>query len=636
MMYARMLALAWAMVTVLAGQATAVAAAAEAPNGSAASARPNLVLICLEGVSATTTGFGGHPEVKTPRLDRLASESVQFTRAYTPMPQSAGARASMLTGQYPHTHGVTSDDSIILPKTPTITEILARAGYTCGLVGTWVLPQPPPEPGAVPPQAEPVAPAPNLAGVSPHIRDRHPPERPLPGQPGAQPPQPGRPGAQPPRAGQPGSQPPLPQQPATALTQPAESQPAASQPAASQPAGSQPAESQPEPELDSALPEHVEAEPSTAETESSAEAPGSPAHAELPPPKVEKPGLGFQFSATSALGGPLENAKVYIDGQQETADTYLPDWHTDRAIDFIQENRDRPFMLCLFLPGPPEPLEYPPGKEDAYPPANLSPPTIKPSDPTNVPNRVKATPLIQKYPKQTEALRQARSKYYAFVSHLDENIGRVLDALEEAGLDERTWVVVTADQGFATGHREAWGTGPAFWEELIRCPLLIRVPAGQRETLGRDAGSASASGGPANLPPYLAKQAATRRVDCLVSLIDIAPTLLEAAGLPTYPSVHGRSLMPLIRRGEDPRRPAECFVEYEKHEGQPFSIRALVTEQYKFIDYAPPDSDLFYDLKRDPGEERNLTSDLPYKAVVKVMQARLDHWRKRTRDEAGR
>src|SRR5690606_25382498 len=128
----------------------------------------------------------------------------------------------------------------------------------------------------------------------------------------------------------------------------------------------------------------------------------------------------------------------------------------------------------------------------------------KPADPKNAPNRLRSTALIQKCPKQPEALRQSQSKYYSFVSRIDDNVGRIIQVLTDAGLDENTLVVLTADQGFATGANGAWGMGPAFWEEIIRCPLLIRSPSAPDKAV---------------------------QIDRLVSLIDLAPTVMELAGI---------------------------------------------------------------------------------------------------------
>lgn len=561
--------------SVLAGWPLVGSALARVSDPPEAPGRPNIVFICLEGLAGSSTGFGGHPAIKTPHLDQLAARSFRFTRAYTPMPQSAGARASMLTGQHPHRHGVTDDETPIPGHAITFSSLLENAGYKCGLVGTWRLPEmdtPVPDTPMPQPQAQPApTPAPSSVGLM------HPPERPLPA------PKPKvfderHPEGQPPVED-------LPQEPAE---RPAKREPRnGSGPPSS--AGSQPA---------------TATAPGPAESRPAATAPATPA-VPPPPPPVAKPGHGFTHSVTSDLGGPLEQAKVYINGKQETADKYLPDWHVDQAVQFIEEPKDGPFLLCLFLPGPPEPLTYPPGDENRYPPGDLPLPPVPKLNPKNTPNRLRNTALIQKCPKQPEVLRHNQSQYYSFVSRIDDNIGRIIQALADAGLDENTWVVLTADQGFATGANGAWGTGPAFWEEIIRCPLLIRPP-GDQAVKGVE-------------------------IDRVVGLASMAPTIVELAGLAPPLTMQVRSLVTLMRRGEDRYHADECFIQYERYNNQPFPVRAVVADQYKLVDYLQ-DADQFYDLKRDPAESQNLVDDYPYAAMVKVLRSRLDHWRKRTRD----
>lgn len=593
-----------------------------------ASKRPNVVLICLQGVPASATGFGGNEVIKTPHLDALASEAVQFARAYTPIPQAGPARASLLTGQYPHSHRVTDDGAELSNTAVTFSEILQDAGYTCGLVGTWRLPGSGEQAKDVASPANATPPPGHAAGPSapPHGM-MHPPETPLPG--------PGRPtgarflAGQTTEPTQPTNAPPTTQHTHLPASQPAGSRSAGadvphpgSRPAL---AGSRPAMAESQPEINTSQPaaggtqlaEAMEPQPVP-----------PPAPVVLPP--VEKPGFGFKYSATSDLGGPLEKARVYVNGKQEDADKYLSDWHTDRAVKFIKKSKSKPFLLCLFLPGPGEPLTFPPGEKELYPPEKLPNTPIEQPDAKNVPSRVRTSGLFQKSPKQAEQLRQQQSRYYANVSHLDENVGRVLKALADAGVDERTLVIVTSDQGYATGDKGAWGMGPAFWEDLVRCPLLVRLPK------GRHAEKKAAEAGLAETQATRDSDAVNAKAGCvkqIVSLVDLAPTVLDAVGLPVPLSMQGRSLLPATRSGADePYAPDECFIEYEKENAQPMPARVLISGQYKLVDYLQ-DSDQFYDLKRDPKEEYNLVDVQAYSAMVKVMRARMDHWRKRTKDK---
>ena len=110
---------------------------------------PNIILLYTDDQAANMTGFEGHPQIRTPNLDRLAEEGCAFTRCYVPTPQCAPSRALVLTGQYPHTNGVTTNVTShrdgtevpmrLRPDAVTFSGLLKKAGYRCGVIGKWHL-----------------------------------------------------------------------------------------------------------------------------------------------------------------------------------------------------------------------------------------------------------------------------------------------------------------------------------------------------------------------------------------------------------------------------------------------------------------------------------------------------------------
>ena len=120
-------------------------------------------------------------------------------------------------------------------------------------------------------------------------------------------------------------------------------------------------------------------------------------------------------------------------------------------------------------------------------------------------------------------------------------------------------------------------------------------------------------------------------VDRVVSLVDLAPTFCEMAGLTPPVTMQGRSLRKLLDDPAAPGHADECFFEYDEQKGKKYPVRGVVTREYKFIDYLD-DTDVLYDLRRDPGETRNVASELQYAAVAKVLQNRVEQWRKQTKD----
>lgn len=101
--------------------------------------RPNLLIILVDEWRAQAFGYRGDPNAVTPTIDRFARQSVDFEEAVSGTPVCCPARASLLTGQYPRTHGVYINDVPLKPKGPTLGEVFANAGYQTGYIGKWHL-----------------------------------------------------------------------------------------------------------------------------------------------------------------------------------------------------------------------------------------------------------------------------------------------------------------------------------------------------------------------------------------------------------------------------------------------------------------------------------------------------------------
>ncbi|MHC4205465.1 MAG: sulfatase-like hydrolase/transferase, partial [Planctomycetota bacterium] len=127
--------------TTVAGMASAVVvrqlswAEGLAENHSAG--KPNLVFIFADQWRARSTGYAGNKDVKTPNLDRLASQGINFSNAVSGCPVCSPYRASLLTGQYWLTHGIFYNDKPLNPDAETIGKVYRRAGYETGYIGKW-------------------------------------------------------------------------------------------------------------------------------------------------------------------------------------------------------------------------------------------------------------------------------------------------------------------------------------------------------------------------------------------------------------------------------------------------------------------------------------------------------------------
>ncbi|MBM3290328.1 MAG: sulfatase, partial [Candidatus Hydrogenedentes bacterium] len=119
--------------------ASAAAGAASAAMAASAPRRPNLVYVFADQWRAQATGYAGDPNVQTPHLDRLAGESINCGNAVSGCPVCSPYRGTLMTGQYPHTHGVFLNDVCLNNTAPSIANALNAAGYTTGYIGKWHL-----------------------------------------------------------------------------------------------------------------------------------------------------------------------------------------------------------------------------------------------------------------------------------------------------------------------------------------------------------------------------------------------------------------------------------------------------------------------------------------------------------------
>jgi len=188
------------------------------------------------------------------------------------------------------------------------------------------------------------------------------------------------------------------------------------------------------------------------------------------------------------------------------------------------------------------------------------------------------------------------------VDSLDENVGRLLDYLDESGLSKNTIVIYSSDQGFFTGEH-GWAEKRWMYEESFRTPLLIRWPGTIKP--GTD-------------------------IDALVQNIDLAPTLLTAAGAQVPPDVHGRALQPVLGGTIPPDWRKDLLYTYydggtpeARGEYNMPRMMGVRDDRYKLISYYDYKAWEFYDLQKDPTEVKNLYDDPAYAKEVERLKGRL-------------
>lgn len=196
--------------------------------------------------------------------------------------------------------------------------------------------------------------------------------------------------------------------------------------------------------------------------------------------------------------------------------------------------------------------------------------------------------------------------YLATVASVDENVGRLLDYLEEAGLAENTIVVYTSDQGFYLGEH-GWFDKRFMYEESFRTPFMVRWPG------------------------VIAPGAVNTE---LVQNLDFAPTLLDAAGVPVPDGMQGVSLLPLFTGASGIERDA-LYYHYYEYPGihavkRHYGVR---TDRYKLIHfYYDIDEWELYDLEADPDELVNVYDDPAYADVRATLHVRLEELREQYGD----
>ncbi len=268
----------------------------------------------------------------------------------------------------------------------------------------------------------------------------------------------------------------------------------------------------------------------------------------------------------------------------------------DAAIRLIETKSEQPFFIHVNFAVPHDPRLWPPGYEKMYDAAKLSlPANFRPEHPFDHGNARGRDEVLLPFPRSEGDVRQELACYYAVISHLDEQVGRILKALGAAGKRDNTIVVFTSDHGLALGSHGLVGK-QNMYEHTINVPLVIAgpgVPAGQK-----------------------------RSAQCY--LRDLFPTLCEVAGI-AVPKMDGRSLTPAFRG--------------EKAEVHPFIVgyfqdsqRMIREGDWKLVWYPNIDRRQLFHVARDPLELDDRIGDREQQDRVFNLHKKLTDWLAAQRD----
>ncbi|MDO8540483.1 MAG: sulfatase-like hydrolase/transferase [Opitutaceae bacterium] len=284
------------------------------------------------------------------------------------------------------------------------------------------------------------------------------------------------------------------------------------------------------------------------------------------------PQAGFSYWRV-LHGVKYKDPEVVIDGRRQKVSGFKTDLETDYALEFIRQNKDRPFFLYWAANAPHRDYDFQP-VEDRAPYRRSSFPSFPemPIHPWQNPNE-------QLMGDHGNA--ESKTSYAALVTGLDRNIGRLLERLTDLGLLQKTLVIFASDNGYNTGHHGVWGKGSGtvpfnLYDESVRVPLVWWHPG---------------------------RVLAGVRISQMVSNYDLFPSLLDYLGLSASadPKRVGRSYAPFLR-GESSEWRDRVYFEYAY-------MRGVRTEDMKYIERTEDWPDEMYDLAHDPKEIRNLIDD---------------------------
>lgn len=455
-----------------------------------ANTRPNVIFILCDQLKFDCLGYAGHPLVKTPNIDRLASRGVTFETTYCASPVCSPARASWLTGTYPHYHQQLANYgperlapeamAVMRPDAVTLGDVYKQAGYRCGIAGPW------------------------------HLGHDH-------------------------------------------------------------------------------VPQH-----------------GFEEFWRVYRYQGDHPDILFEYfdreGVTNLYAGKHDSIKNHGLGYTPIEDPrqQRTTWTIDQGVEFLDTQDDRPFFLYLSVKDPHPLIAVSPELVDQYPIDSIELPETWKDDLSGRPDYLGSDPGRLPLDIDETGFKTMMAYYFALITHIDDQVGRLLDHLDGFGMTENTIVAFISDHGEQLGEHHAIQKR-MFWEASVRVPCVVTWPGG--------------------LP-------AGHVVKTPLGGVDLAPTLLELCGLQFPGDIDGRSVASSVSAGQQPD-PAPVYSEIGTSDGINFrstapeelSQRVMMREgPWKYILHRTDDDEL-YNLDTDPLELSNLASNADQADRIAAMKS---------------
>ena len=309
---------------------------------------------------------------------------------------------------------------------------------------------------------------------------------------------------------------------------------------------------------------------------------------------------------TEGIKGKYGPAKLYA-GQY--VDTLL----TEKAVAWIEQKHDKPFIMFLWFYAPHAPFFRPKDMVNDLNGLAIPAPDSFDEDEKGYPDKPRAVAdaddkigYSEVYSDDPRSLEELVKDHYVGVEDNDRNIGAVLKVLEQQGQLEKTAVMITSDHGFFLGEHHLYDKR-LMYEPSIRGPMLLRYPG--------------------KIKPGTVS-------DEMVLNLDMAPTLLQVAGLQVPSKMQGNSILPLAEGEKVPWR-KDWLYEYYEYPGfeNVKPCRGVRTARYKYIEFfLDPKEYELYDLEKDPNEMHNLYGKPGYEEITGHLQARMEELRQQIDD----
>lgn len=282
--------------------------------------------------------------------------------------------------------------------------------------------------------------------------------------------------------------------------------------------------------------------------------------------------------------------RMFVSVEYEGDGSDQPDWMAaEKTVELLKENKDKPFFIATGFVRPHYPSVAPTQYFAKYPFAKMPLPEVPAGDLDDIPKAGIARTTSQKCGIAKWPSNQQRmwSAYYATVTYMDEQVGKILDELDRLKLTDSTAIVFISDHGYHLGEHHFWQKSNLH-EEVTRVPMIIAAPG---------------------LTPG--------RTGALTELMDIYPTLCSLLGFPIPDSVQGKDLLPVLKDSKAEVRKGAFSLLRGSH--------SLRTDRWAYMKYKNGDEEL-YDMKADPGQFTNLANK---KDLLPVKKQLLESLRKR-------